>query len=275
MSCIWPSTMPSNDTCKLLHTFSLGRAGVKQCLENLISACKLSHVNVELDEQTFGELFKAGVCTAKIFGIFWICDEFIQRAIQVGHPYDVDRILPPGLDKVMDFHLKFSELEVAKSRLKFVLKWSKRAKDLSGAEMAFRQTMDPVVETSVKGKRILLFKEMLEDTGFPDLGVVDEISAGVTLTGVIPKTNMLPTKFVPPLCSEAELGRKAAMIRASSLASSVSSGDAEVDATVWSKTLEEVSCGWLEGPLPLRSVPDTTSDKTFWLEAAPWKGETY
>ena len=253
-SCLWPASRPPNDTCKLLHTFSLGRTGVKQCLENLTSACKLAHVKVELDEQMFGVLFEAGVCTAKIFGIFWTCDEFIQQAIEVGHPYDVDRILPPGLEAVMDYHLNCSALEVAKSRLKFVLKWSKRAKELKEAEATFRETMDPIVENAVKGKRILLFKEMLIDTGFPDLGVVEEVSAGVSLTGTIPRTNMLPSKFVPPSRSEAELQRKAALIRESSLAASTSSGDAEVDATVWSKTLEEVKCGWLEGPLPLNCV---------------------
>ena len=51
------------------------------------------------------------------------------------------------------------------------------------------------VAQAVKDKRILLFKEMLEASGFPDLGVVDELKLGSDLIGDVPVTHMLPSQF--------------------------------------------------------------------------------
>ena len=51
------------------------------------------------------------------------------------------------------------------------------------------------VAQAVKDKRILLFKEMLEASGFPGLGVVDELKLGSDLIGDVPVTHMLPWQF--------------------------------------------------------------------------------
>lgn len=98
--------------------------------------------------------------------------------------------------------------------------------------------MAPDVAESVKGKRILVFEELLQFTGFPDLGVVDELKNGAELVGVVPETNMLPGKFVPALSTEHER-----------------SGDPEIDRVVWAKTLEEVKMGWVIGPIEDEDVP--------------------
>ena len=52
-----------------------------------------------------------------------------------------------------------------------------------------------------------------------------------------------------------ELGDSAASIRKSLLASIRSSGDVGVDREVYSKTLDELECGWLEGPIDSRDLP--------------------
>ena len=109
--------------------------------------------------------------------------------------------------------------------------------------------MQPDVANAVKGKRILLFEEMLKSTGYPDLGVVDELRYGSDLTGAVPVTNMLPKKFEPALISENELCKNAARMRDTAVREVRSSGDDEIDEIVWRKTLEEVDKGWLVGPL--------------------------
>lgn len=90
--------------------------------------------------------------------------------------------------------------------------------------------METDVAEAVKGKRILVFEELLQSTGFPDLGVVDELRKGAELVGVVPETNMLPGKFVP------------------------APGDTEIDKVIW-RTLEEVDMGWLTGPMDADDVP--------------------
>ena len=96
---------------------------------------------------------------------------------------------------------------------------------------------------AVSGKRILLFEEMLKSTGYPDLGVVDELRCGSDLTGEVPVTNMLPKKFEPALISENELCANAERMRDAAVREVRSSGDMEIDETVWRKTLEEVDSG--------------------------------
>ena len=52
-----------------------------------------------------------------------------------------------------------------------------------------------------------------------------------------------------------ELGAIATSIRKSLLASIRSSGDSDIDHEVYSKTLDELECGWLEGPVDPGSLP--------------------
>ena len=104
------------------------------------------------------------------------------------------------------FNVNNSDAEVARVRAAFISKWTKRAIQLEGDEMNLRKSMDPSVSQAVQNKRILLFREMLQETDFPDMGVIDELQLGSDLTGEVPCTGMLPGKFEPALISEREPG---------------------------------------------------------------------
>ena len=106
-----------------------------------------------------------------------------------------------------------------------------------------KERMCPDVAQAVSSKRILLFREMLHATQYPDMGVVDELRLGSDLTGDIPVSNMLPGKFEPALTSELELQNNAARTRRAALNEVRCSGDLELDETVWQKTLDEVAKG--------------------------------
>ena len=116
--------------------------------------------------------------------------------------------------------------------------------------------MDPLVTKAVASKRILLFEEMLSATGFPNMGLVDELRLGAELVGEIPATGMLPGKLVPALSTLEEVTCKSKRIRSKVEADTQSSGDSDVDKQVWQKTLDEVADGWLFGPLHSNEVPD-------------------
>ena len=72
---------------------------------------------------------------------------------------------------------------------------------------------------------------------------------------IVPVTNMLPGKFEPALISESELCANASRVRKVAVNEVRSSGDEDIDAVVWDKTLEEVEKGWLMGPLDEFLVP--------------------
>lgn len=195
-------------------------------------------------------------CTVqlRIHGAYWSEEQFLKNAVQVKHPLDVELAVPRELRDAQAFNLQNSDHEVAAHRAKFWAKWVNRAKQLAADEKALKESMEPHVSEAVAGKRILLFKEMLVSTGFPDLDVIDELRFGSDLTGQVPATGMLPGKFVPALSTVAELQKHAAMVRQMLDCESMVSGDPDIDAAVWTKTLEN-SKGWLEGPLQSDQVP--------------------
>lgn len=84
----------------------------------------------------------------------------------------------------------------------FLATWVKRVAELKTDKAKLKKSMEPNVAAAVQNKRILVFEEMLKATGFPDLGVVDELKLGAKLTGGKPTTGMLPGKFSPGLASE-------------------------------------------------------------------------
>ena len=109
--------------------------------------------------------------------------------------------------------------------------------------------MDPNVALAVRSKRILVFKKMLIETGFPDLGVVDELIKGASLTGEVPSTGMLPGKFTPAVASESEICAAAARIRPN--------GDSNIDKEVWRKTMEKVDKIGCRVHCPVAACPVT------------------
>jgi len=100
------------------------------------------------------------------------------------------------------------------------------------------------------------FKEMLEEQQYPDMGVFEEISEGTGLTGSVPDSGLFEKVFRPSEITESFLKDNALKNRKAIFHATKSSGDKEIDEVVYSKTLEEVSAGWLIGPISFESLPD-------------------
>ena len=82
----------------------------------------------------------------------------------------------------------------------------------------------------------------------------DEISFGTELTGCVPLTGVFDPAFKPALMTRDELEEQAAASNQAIYRSVRSSGDEEVDATVYKKILEERDAGWLRGPIPFHEL---------------------
>ena len=137
--------------------------------------------------------------------------------------------------------------------------WNAKAKETAGFWAPIATEHGSLgVEAAVRGKRICLFEEMLKHYGYPDLGVVEELKAGASLTGDVTETGMLPFKFTPALLTDDALRVHSALRREQILAEPRGSGDPEVDKAVWDQTLVEKEQGWLRGPIPLENVPSNS-----------------
>ena len=104
-------------------------------------------------------------------------------------------------------------------------------------------------------KRVCLWKSLLLEYNYPDMGVVDELCSGTKLTGDIPLVPHFDRSFKPALVTEEELKEGARPSRESTIQGARSSGDDFVDKEVYRKTLEERSAGWLRGPVNPRQLP--------------------
>eukprot|EP00435_Cladocopium_sp_Y103_P071654 s1005_g38.t1 len=192
---------------------------------------------------------------ARLFGIYWSEEELVEQATKAKHPFSLEAAIPPQLLDTVRFCVEQSDCEVARVRAEFMSRWTGRAMELESDQRKLKAGMQASVANAVKGKRILLFEEMLKSTGFPDMVVVAELQHGAELTGDVPVTNMLPGKFEPALISEKEFCANAARIRAVAESDVRSSACDNIDAVVWQKTIEEVDKGWLMGPLSSKDVP--------------------
>ena len=250
----WPPVPVDLTEPKLLHKLPVGGKCDEEVFQNIANVKSALHVDVDipLDKQVSKAKFFA------VYGVYWEPEEFVSKALDIDHPLSSGLIVPEILRNEIKFQANAAPYEVVKKRLKFVAKWTARAKSLVKEESVFKSKLDPLVAKVVANKRLLLFQEILKETGFPDPDVIDELKCGASLTGNVPLTGMLPQKFVPPMLEASSLSNQAKLLRQGKLDHACSSGVREIDLEVWKKTLEEVELSWLEGPFELADIPLTS-----------------
>eukprot|EP00435_Cladocopium_sp_Y103_P046499 s2235_g13.t1 len=134
--------------------------------------------------------------------------------------------------------------------------WLERGKVLVQQEAELHKSLHGDLRAILAPKRLLLWKEMMTHYGYPDVEVFDEVVSGIELFGTAPFVPSFDPSFKPAQITASELEKNAPASRAALFASIRSTGDAQLDEEVFSKTLAELECGWLEGPLDPSELPD-------------------
>ena len=180
-----------------------------------------------------------------VFGVPWSPKEFTHQAVLAKHPFQMQAPLPdPLLRVVFDLLTKGPEF-VSKLRLTKLAYWKSAQKDLEASEVALHESLHPDVRKVLSGKRLLLFKKMLEESGHADVDLFSDIVAGFMVTGVAKSSHAFVKDVRLPSMTEDQLLSAARWTRHSTLGSIGPSGDKELDNEVWAETQEEVSRGWL------------------------------
>ena len=143
-----------------------------------------------------------------------------------------------------------------KLRADWFNKWTARANELKEAEMKLKANMPKHMAKILQPKRLLLWKEILLDLGYPDAEVVSELANGTELVGEVPTYGIFEKTFKPAATTVENLCKAAASIKQKQFYSCRSSGDTEIDELVWKKTQEEVELGWASGPIDVSSLPE-------------------
>ena len=130
-----------------------------------------------------------------------------------------------------------------------------RAKELSLAETEFHASLHPHVASVLKGKRLLLLKEMIKTINYEDGAVFDEFTQGSMLVGDSHISGLWPLKFTPATMTLTELASNAQRERSMlDRHKPMVDQDDELLQNVWSQTMAETETGALVGPLELQEI---------------------
>jgi len=171
--------------------------------------------------------------------------EFVARAVQAGHPRGLDVHIDSAMREVVQMNMLEPPFALAKKRVEFFKRWTKRAKELNAKEDELRQTMPEHVRKVVGQKRLVLFKEMLSDLNYPDEKLVDDIASGFRLSGYMTKSNVFRTKSKRPAMSLETLKKMSRAFNATNLEAFGKRQEAELEEATWRETEAELEKGWI------------------------------
>ena len=179
------------------------------------------------------------------FGIPLKPEKFVERAVSVGHPHSFSSNLEPTLKEVVRENIVGDEANLAKRRLKFVAKWSSRAKELNAKEQALHASLPGHVRQILKGKRLLLWQEMIDEYGLPDTGLIEDMKKGFPLSGWLPESHAFPKQVRRPEFSLDTLKLLSGGLNKATRDKMSLKQDPDLEAATWEETLAELQSGWI------------------------------
>ena len=190
------------------------------------------------------------------WGIPFTPEEFVQEAQLRGHPKLFTQLMPGILAEAVQVNFCESQASLVKARASWFAKWTNRAKVLATEEAELKANMPDHMSKILQPKRLVLWKEILTDLGYSDIGVIDELANGTELVGEVPPCGVFEKSFKAAEITVEGLARSSRSSRFQQFYKCRSSGDGEVDELVFAKTQEEVRLGWARGPYTLEELPE-------------------
>ena len=141
------------------------------------------------------------------------------------------------------------------------MRWIKRrARELESEEKKLHDAMPEWRAKVVKGKKFLLFKELVDLVGHEDKDLFRDLVSGMRITGNAEPTQLFVVDFKPAQLEDKD---PVASCKVFSSGSSEEDPDAhepkaceqvDIAEEVWKTTMKEVEKGWLKGPLTAEQV---------------------
>ena len=171
--------------------------------------------------------------------------EFVKQAVSAGHPKNLfAKTSDLFLAAIRDTFVEHPE-KLQRKRASFMKKWLKRALELQPEEKRLHDSMPPYIAKILKGKKLLLFREILLDLGYPDESLVQNIIDGFALTGWAEPSNVFRPHVRPPSIHLKQLDSMCYGLNLAVVNSLKNSKWEPSDQVAWDETLAEVDKGWL------------------------------
>ena len=185
----------------------------------------------------------------------WKPLEFVQEALKCKHPFLSE---DQAMDDVKEATIRTvgrGPKETTRWRRAILDRWERRAAELDAEEARLHSSMDQDIARVLKGKRLLLLKELLEEINHPDKKLIADMVKGFQVLGNIPRTGAFePQEAAPPL-PVSELLACARTLQALAMGTARGSGDAELDRAITDITRKEAEEGrTLLGPYSISEL---------------------
>ena len=145
--------------------------------------------------------------------------------------------------------------QIALERTEEVKRWVALSKELPNKERDLKSSIRPRLAEALKDKKLCLLKQLLEEAGHEDTGLVEDIKRGFDLTGALPRSGVFNQKFRPASMTCEDLTKVSNLSREVLLESVQSSGDKEIDLSLFRTTLKEVEKSFIRGPINKEELP--------------------
>ena len=221
--------------------------GARVCNRRPISGgLSVDEVRQKFQEIDVSESWKAGVSAELVhIGIPRDPASFLEEAIKTGHPRDFLARAPIEVRNLLQTFAK-DKLEVRfAKRASFMKRWLKRSLELKHSEEDLHRKLDDHLKPLLLGKRLLLWREILEDLRYPDVQVVDQMIKGFPLTGWAAKTHIFEKQVRRPELSLEQLERMSAGLNEAVVGSLNKDQWTDVDDKVWEETQTESNREWI------------------------------
>ena len=130
-----------------------------------------------------------------VWGIPFTPHEFLEKAIQAGHPVNLEADIPQVLQEAIEENARADQAVLARRRTQTLKRWAVSAKQLESEETDLKNKLDPHVAAILKPKRLLLWREMMAELEYPDRAVFDEVVGGIPVTGEVEVSGIFDPAF--------------------------------------------------------------------------------
>ena len=230
-----------------------------------------SHACKSLGEQysgCLGTVFAATCSSNEVqqwCGVLRKPEQTIQATLGVKHPMDLQIPLPDLLLQAVATVLKLGPGVVAERRAMHCNRILKRIRELEADEKVLHESLHQHVRSVLKGKRLLIWRELMVETGYPDLEIFEEVTEGIKLVGPAHASQAFPAGMMPAQQSVSQLEAQAVWRRKTSIGKCRSSGDTLADVELWEQSLAEAEAGWVDGPFYDESEVSERVKTTDWI----------
>ena len=177
---------------------------------------------------------------------------FVDCSRQLWHLYDELKNLPDAIVKNLFWYITNAPSTISKQRLECLTKRKCLRQKLVSLEHQLHEQMSTTVREVLRGKNVLLMRQIAEDMNWPDQILFDEMVEGFRLTGNFPACGVFKPQVNIPSLSVDELDQNTKYLRPTILGRmKLTEADDLLEVTTTEKEK-----GWLDGPFSPSQISD-------------------